>query len=60
MSKALWNMAPERRTEPETARLRQVPPVTAVGYKYVPVEVCIVRCRRIEVVTRVVIMARLL
>ena len=33
MSKALWNMAPERRTEPETARLRQVPPVTAERYK---------------------------
>lgn len=51
MSEALWKMAPERRTEPETARLRQVPPVTAEGYKkadktlFVPAEVFAARRR---------------
>ena len=46
ISRVLWKMAPERRTEPETARLRQVPPVTAEGYLFfVPVEVSAVRRR---------------
>ena len=46
------NMASEQRTEPaKPARLRQGPPVIAAGYE-VPAEVCSVRGREREVVTR--------
>ena len=32
INEGIWKMAPERRTEAELLRLRQVPPVIAAGY----------------------------